>query len=71
MAPAQTAKGIEMLSYLMEMLHDRLDKRRRYQQALAEFSDAKYVHELVRDLGVDLAEAREYARRRIYEDRGY
>jgi uncharacterized protein YjiS (DUF1127 family) len=66
--PAQTAKGIEMLSYLMVMLHDRLDKRRRYQQALAEFSDAKYVHELVRDLGVDLAEAREYARRRIYED---
>jgi hypothetical protein len=59
-----------MLSYLMVMLHDRLDKRRRYQQALAEFSDAKYVHELVRDLGVDLAEAREYARRRIYEDTG-
>jgi uncharacterized protein YjiS (DUF1127 family) len=60
-----------MLSYLMEMLHDRLDKRRRYQQALAEFDDAKYAHELVRDLGVDLAEAREYARRRIYEDREY
>jgi uncharacterized protein YjiS (DUF1127 family) len=54
--------------HLMTMLRDRLDKRRRYQQALAEFSDAKYVHELVRDLGVDLAEAREYARRRIYED---
>jgi len=59
-----------MLSYLISMLHDRLDKRRRYQQALAEFGDAKYVHELVRDLGVDLAEAREYARRRIYEDSG-
>jgi hypothetical protein len=59
-----------MLSYLMVMLHDRLDKRRRYQQAVAEFSDSKYAHELVRDLGVDLAEAREYARRRIYEDVG-
>ena len=37
-----------MLSYLMAMLHNLLDKRRRYQEALAEFSDAKYVHELVR-----------------------
>ena len=53
--------------HLMTMLRDRMDKRRRYHQALAEFSDAKYVHELVRDLGVDLAEAREYARRKIYE----
>ena len=59
-----------MLSHLMEMFHDRLDKWRRYQEALAEFSDAKYVHELVRDLGVDLVEAREYARRRIYEGGG-
>ena len=52
------------------MLRDRLDKRRRYKQALAELSDAKYAHELVRDLGVDLAEAREYARRSIRGDAG-
>jgi uncharacterized protein YjiS (DUF1127 family) len=55
-----------MLSDLIAMVHGRLDKRRRYQQALGELSDAKYTHELVRDLGVDLAEAREFARRRIY-----
>jgi uncharacterized protein YjiS (DUF1127 family) len=55
-----------MLSDVMAMVHDRLDKRRRYQRALGELSDAKYAHELVRDLGVDLAEAREFARKRIY-----
>ncbi len=57
-----------MLSDLTAMFRDRLDKRRRYQRALDELSDAKYAHELVRDLGVDLAETRRYALRRIYGD---
>lgn len=55
-----------MFSDLTTMIQDRLDKRRRYQRALAELDDAKYAHQLVRDLGVDLAQAREFARLRIY-----
>jgi uncharacterized protein YjiS (DUF1127 family) len=55
-----------MLSNLIATLRDRLDKRRRYRRALAELDDAKYVHQLVRDLGVDVAQARLAARRRIY-----
>ena len=55
-----------MLSLLVVALRERLDQRRRYRQALAELDDPVYVHQLVRDLGFDLAETRIAARRAIY-----